>query len=574
MNTHWKILIPDPAAVKKLTRTIPCHPATATVLVNRGLKNSQEVDDFMRPSLAQLNAPFDLKDMDAAVDRISHSLKKNEKILIYGDYDADGVTSTTLLYHFLKGLNADVTAYLPHRVHDGYGLTSSFIDDKAVASGINLIITVDNGSASHEAVLRANQEKIDVIVVDHHIINPPYPEAVAIINPKRPDCRAGQDDLAGVGVAFSLIVCLRKHLRDLGFWQGGQEPNLKNSCDLVALGTIADMVPLRGDNRILVRTGLNIIQADRARPGISALLTAAGITPAGIGSDDIAYRVAPRLNAAGRMDHADIAFSLLAAEDDDTAAQLARRIEALNDQRRQIQQDLTDRIQADLDNNPALKTGAAIVLWGENWHEGVLGVAAARLMNRYHRPVILVSTKNGMGKGSARSIPGFDIYRGLSACSDLLAGYGGHAAAAGISIKAQQLPSFQRRLETIAAKSIKEKTIAPPIIIDMALELGDITPRLLDELILLAPFGNHNPTPLFLARNVNVVSHRVVGKNHLSMQLSQNQSSRRQVIRAMQFNISPNTRIPKCIDEMVFSLSWNYWNQSKNPQMIVEAASY
>ncbi len=574
MNAHWKMLSPEPAIVEKLSHAIPCHQVTAEVLVNRGYNDPRKVSDYLHPSLSKLTPPFELKDMDTAVYRITHALNENEKILIYGDYDADGVTATTTLYHFLKGVNANVSTYLPHRVNDGYGLSSAFIKEQAIASGINLIITVDNGSASHEAVLRANQENIDVIVVDHHIIDPPYPEACAIINPKRPDCNAGQDDLAGVGVVFYLVVCLRKHLRALGFWRGKQEPNLKESCDLVALGTIADMVPLRGDNRILARAGLNIIKKGSARPGITALLSAAGIEPAGIGSEDIAYRLAPRLNAAGRMDHAKSAFSLLAAEDSDNAAQLARRIEALNDQRRKAQQDLTDRIQAKLTENPILRTGAAIVLWGESWHEGILGVVAARLMNHYHRPVVLISTQNGMGKGSARSIPGFDIYRGLSECEDLLVGFGGHAAAAGISINANQLPLFRDRFEAIAAKSLKEKPFVSQLVIDTEISLSDISPRLLDELALLAPFGSHNPVPLFLARNVEVIRHRILGKNHLSMQLVQSRSFDRKVIRAIQFNVGPNPRLPKHIDEMAFSLSWNFWNKSKHPQMNVEATSY
>ncbi len=574
MNPHWKITPSDPEIVDTLRRSVPCHPVTATVLANRGFKEPESVAAFMHPSLSRLRPPFAIKDMGTAVGRIGHALKQREKILIFGDYDADGVTSTTVLYHFLKEVDAEVTTYLPHRINDGYGLSAKFIMKKALPAGIDLVITVDNGSSSHDAVDRARQANIDVIIIDHHNIAPPFPAAVAVVNPKRPDCDAGLADLAGVGVTFAVLICLRKFLRDSGFWQGRTEPNLKKVCDLVALGTIADMVPLREDNRILARTGLDMIRGNDSRPGVAALLQHAKVSPESIGSEDIAYRLAPRLNAAGRMDHAETAFALLAADNGDDADKLARRIETLNNERRGVQQHLVEHIHTVLTNDPILLTGPALVLWGEGWHEGVLGVVAARLLNEYRRPVVLISTHNGTGKGSARSIPGFDLYRGLAACREVLTGFGGHAAAAGVTIDVNNLADFRRRFEMVVSKILKKKAYVPEMPIDSEINLNDITDRLLDELELLSPFGNTNPQPLFLARNIEVVSWKILGQSHLSLQLRQHQSSSHQILRAMHFNIDPRAKIPSIIDALVFKLAWNRWNKTKKAQMVIEATSF
>lgn len=574
MNPYWKITPSNPAIVDTLRRSVPCHAVTATVLVNRGFQNPEDATAFMHPSLSQLRPPFAIKDMDAAVCRIGRALKHREKILIFGDYDADGVTATAILYRFLKEVEADVSTYLPHRVNDGYGLSAGFITNEAMPANIDLIITVDNGSSSHDAVNQARSVNIDVIIIDHHTITSPFPAAVAVVNPKRPDCIAGLADLAGVGVAFSVLICLRKHLRDSGFWRGRTEPNLKQACDLVALGTIADMVPMREDNRILAQTGLEIIRRNRSRPGVMALLHQAGVATESIGSEDIAYRLAPRLNAAGRMDHAGTALSLLVVDDEDHAFRLAERIETLNNRRREVQQNLLDRIHVDLDNDPILLTGQSLVLWGEGWPEGVLGIVAARLLNEYHRPVVLISTRNGTGKGSARSTPDFDLFRGLAACDEVLAGFGGHAAAAGITIDVSHLNAFRRRFEAFVCKVLKKKMYVPERPIDIELNLNNISDRLLDELELLEPFGNANPEPIFLARDIKVVSWKIVGKTHLSMQLKQNQSSSKRIFQAMQFNVEPQVNVPSIIEEIIYKVAWNRWNQTKKAQIIIEAGSF
>ena len=571
MNPHWKIDQPSPGIIDILCRSLPCHPVTATVLANRGFRRPEDVDAFLYPSLSDLRSPFSMKDMEIAVNRISRALTHHEKIIIFGDFDVDGVTATAILVKFLRDAGANVSSHIPHRVDDGYGLTSRYVTTQAMPSGVDLIISVDNGSSSHEAVNQAREVNIDVVIIDHHTITEPFPAALAVVNPKRTDCDAGMADLAGVGVVFSLLICLRKHLRDTGFWKERPEPNLKQICDLVALGTVADMVPLRDNNRILTRTGIDIIRHNHSRPGVTALLALAGVAAETVDSEDIAYRLAPRLNAAGRMAHAETALSLLTTNDPDIAGQLAQRIETLNTRRQKVQKNLIDRIHADLMDNTDLLKGRSLVLWNEDWHEGVLGIAAAHFVRMYHRPVVLISTHNGLGKGSARSIPGFNLYQGLATCQEVLTGFGGHALAAGVKVKVDNLGEFQRRFEAAVHDTIGERAITPTIRIDCKLNLDDISDQLLDELELLAPFGNANPEPLFIARNVEVASSKIVSKAHLNMRLRQQPGSTSRTFQAMQFNVDPQKKVPGLFKSIVYRVGWNRWNQSRTARIIIEA---
>ena len=544
----------------------------ATILANRGFEDPEEVHTFLYPTIADLTPPFSLKDIGLAAERIGHALVHHEKILIFGDYDVDGVTSTAILSNFLKYAGARVSTHIPHRVGEGYSLSATYVANHAAPGGIDLIITVDNGSSCHEAVDQARAMNIDVIIVDHHAISPPYPEALAVVNPKRTDCPAGLSDLAGVGVVFSLLICLRKHLREINFWKNLQEPNLKKECDLVALGTVADMVPLRYDNRVLTRIGLDYIRHNRLRPGLKALMKIAGVCVDTVDSEDIAFRLAPRINAAGRMAHAGLALSLFTTDDPARINELAQRIEILNSQRRETQENLFDHIQADLAANPDLLNGYSLVLWHENWHEGVLGIVAAHLMREYHRPVVLLSTRNGIGKGSARSVPGFDLYRGLAACSETLVTYGGHALAAGVKVNVDQLNEFRKRFEKVVQKVAEKRPFVPEIEIDCELNLNDISDQLLNELELLAPFGSANREPLFLSRGIDVVSSKIVGKHHLHLRLRQHSDLSDRTFQAMHFNIDPEKPVPSTLDQIIFRVGWNRWNQTQTARIIIEVA--
>jgi len=566
MNQEWQIRTPDRHQVERIQRILGCSPVTATVLANRGIDGEDGIIRYMNLSLADLRPPFAIKDMDAAVRRIAQAIEDRERVLIFGDYDVDGITAVTLLLEFFRGLGLDADYYIPHRCDEGYDLQVDHVFGVALPREADLIITVDCGSSRHEAVRSAKESGIDVIITDHHTITSP-PKAAAVVNPRRTDCTAGFDHLAGVGVAFVLVVCLRKHLREKGFWQSGSEPNLKHFLDLVALGTIADMVPLVGDNRILSKIGMEVINAGR-RPGLTALLKAAGVKEAVRNTDDIAFRLAPRLNAAGRLDHAKTAVELLTTRDPRRAEEIAESLNQLNRRRQETEKRILEKALALVGNDPE-KTGRnALVLTHPEWHEGVLGIVASKLTNRFFRPTILISSRNGIGKGSGRSIPGINLYEGLDACSVHLEKFGGHPMAAGLQIRPDRIDAFRNDFEAWASKAVGREPPTKTIDIDCELNFHEVTETMIDELEKLLPFGEGNPEPLFLARAVQVSSSMIVGKHHRRMSLRQGNPSGR-AMNAIQFNVDRG-RMTDAFDQVAFRLRWNRWKGRKTAQIIIE----
>ena len=569
MKEHWQIHQPDPDVVDKMSRDLGYHPITAAVLVNREISTLSDAQDFFNTSLNNLRPPFSLRDMEAAVNRIHKAIISNEKILIFGDYDVDGVTSVVILLNFLRYAGADVSYYIPHRITEGYSIQPGHITQYVRPNQFDLIITADCGAGSHQAVEAANRFNIDVIVTDHHNISEDIPPALAVINPKRHDCHAGLQNLAGVGVAFFLIICLRTRLREMGFWDKRPEPNLKEYCDLVALGTVADMVPLIEENRILSKTGLGLINTGH-RPGLTALLEASAIRNQTLSAEDIAFRLAPRLNAAGRMDHAARAVDLLIAEDIDAANKTAHTLNLLNRKRQDLEKGILADIERFIDKNSSLLRLRSLVLYQQGWHAGVLGIVASRMMRTYHRPVVLISLQDGTGKGSARSVEGLNIYDALTACGPFLEGFGGHAMAAGLQIREENIADFQNAFESEIQRTSSPETLVPAIQIDSELEVGAISDDLIDELELLMPFGVGNPEPLFLARDVKVVSSKIVGQNHRRMVLSQTSGYATATIAAIHFNVNDDDAKKFHFDQMVFRLHWNRWNGKKTAQIVVE----
>jgi len=569
MKEHWQIHQPDPDVVDKMSRDLGYHPITAAVLVNREISTLSDAQDFLNTSLNNLRPPFSLRDMEAAVNRIHKAIISNEKILIFGDYDVDGVTSVVILLNFLRYAGADVSYYIPHRIAEGYSIQPGHITQYVRPNQFDLIITADCGAGSHQAVEAANRFNIDVIVTDHHNISEDIPPALAVINPKRHDCHAGLQNLAGVGVAFFLLICLRTRLREMGFWDKRPEPNLKEYCDLVALGTVADMVPLIEENRILSKTGLELINTGH-RPGLTALLEASAIRNQTLSAEDIAFRLAPRLNAAGRMDHAARAVDLLIAEDIDAANKTAHTLNLLNRKRQDLEKGILADIERFIAKNSSLLRLRSLVLYQQGWHAGVLGIVASRMMRTYHRPVVLISLQDGMGKGSARSVEGLNIYDALAACGPFLEGFGGHAMAAGLQIREENIADFQNAFESEIQRTSSPETLVPAIQIDSELEVGAISDDLLNELELLMPFGVGNPEPLFLARDVKVVSSKIVGQNHRRMVLSQTSGYATATIAAIHFNVNDDDAKKFHFDQMVFRLHWNRWNGKKTAQIVVE----
>ena len=571
MEIKWQILQPDAQAVKELSNRLHCHPITAMVLLNRNLKSAQEASDFINTSLSNIRSPFNLKDMSPAVERIYRAIMDDEKILIFGDYDVDGVTATTVLLDFLQKIGARVSAYIPHRIKEGYSLQAHHIHDHALPNGIQLIITADCGSGSQDAIIAARNSGIDVIITDHHNISEKIPPALAVLNPKRHDCQAGMQMLAGVGVTFSLLIGLRKYLRDHQFWKDRPEPNLKKLCDLVALGTIGDMVPLVDENRIFSKAGLALLGSS-TRPGLSALCKIAGIADGPIGAEDIAFRLAPRLNAAGRLDHATAALKLLTTESNTAAEHQAEYLNRLNNQRQKQEAMILDAIFADLEHHPQRLKARTLVCWHPNWHQGVIGIVASRIMQKYYRPAVVIAIEGEIGKGSARSIPGLDLYKALKRCEDCLESFGGHSMAAGLSVKTKKLEEFQHAFEDAVTQMAQPDDWIPKMTIDAEIKFSDITGNLVNEIEALSPFGNGNPEPVFTAYDVKVVSSKIVGTNHRKMTLAQDTGSGKKTFQAIRFNAAGRMQTETVFNEIAFRLRWNRWNDNKIIQLFMEDA--
>lgn len=562
-----EILQPDPQVIRQIQKRLDCHPILATVLANRDIASAEDAEVFLNPTFQSLPNPMELSGMPEATTRICSAIKNKERILVFGDYDADGVTATVVLVSFLTWAGADVRMHLPHRTIEGYGLQPKHIMQVALPEKIDLIVTVDCGSSSHEAVRAAKRFGIDVIVTDHHTIESD-PGAVAVINPKLQGQPEALAHLAGVGVAFYLTIGLRMMLRDHGWWRQRKEPNLSALCDLVAIGTVADVVPLMGVNRTLAKIGLRRMNTC-PRPGIEALKLVSAIRCRTVGSDDISYRLTPRINAAGRIAHARAAYDLLTATTLKAAHRMAETLDQLNKRRQGIEHQIYDRIVRQLDARPDLLDRKTLVLADSNWHEGVLGIVAAKLAASFHRPVVLISTRDGVGKGSARSIADLDLYQALVGCRDLLEKFGGHRMAAGLTIQPHHIRKFQAAFEASVVQ-LRPVDGPRPITIDAEIEFDQISPRLVTELEHLEPFGENNPAPTFLSRNVQVVSAAIVGQRHRKMTLQQSGNTS-VPIDAIQFNLKSDAPRADSYDQLAFRLQWNRYNGRKCVQIVVEA---
>ncbi len=573
MKKKWHILSPDPELVSKLAHGLGCQLTVATVLVNRGICSQDQAAAFLKASLAHIRSPFLMKDVGRAVERILVAVRGGEKVLIFGDYDMDGIAATALLFEFLTHLNAEVDYHIPNRLTEGYGLSRDYVENRAIPDGVGLIITVDCGISSFDAVSAARRAGIDVIITDHHEIPSMMPEAFAILNPKQPDCPSGCWWLAGVGVAVNLVLALRKTLRDEGFWcaRGRLEPNLKAACDLVALGTVSDMVPLVEENRIFVKAGLEVLSND-VRPGIRALLDVCRILNCRLDTNDIAFKLAPRLNAAGRLSHGSIVLRLLTTSNMETANSIAKELNEENIRRQKIEGRILSEISRLIEDSPQLLEQRALVFAQQGWHEGVIGIVASRLVDRYHRPVVVISVSEGKGKGSARSPDGFNLYEGLKECAQHLERFGGHKAAAGITLRAENIPVFREDFEKIVCRKTTPEDLVPEIIIDSEVSASDISAELTDELEALAPFGKGNPEPLFVLSDVDVLSARLVGGHHLQMRLRSSnlpKTGQARPLDAIFFNMGNGESHPRHFDRIVFHLGWNRWKDRKKIQLVI-----
>lgn len=523
---RWTIReIEDTDSLKALSDSLNISEVLARLLVLRNIKNFSQARAFFRPSLDSLHNPFLMNGMEEATSRVIQALTENQLICIYGDYDVDGTCATALLYLFLKELDANVDFYIPNRLTEGYGLSRDGVD-AIKASGASLIITVDCGITAIEETDYANKLGMDVIICDHHQPKEQLPPALAVLDPLKSGCNYPFKFLSGAGVALKLAqgVCERI---------GKREMTLKYF-DLVALAGAADIVPLIDENRILVKEGINQINSN-PRAGILALIESSSLHLGNLTSGQVVFTLAPRINAVGRLGDARRAVNLLITDNLQTARELAQVLETENYERRKIDVDTYDAALQLVEETVDLDNEIAIILHQEEWHPGVIGIVASRLVEKYYRPTIMLTTIDGVAKGSARSITNFNIYDALQKCEDMLIHFGGHQAAAGLAVEIDKLQEFKERFNQIVKESISEQDLMPEVIIDSKIKLSDITPKFIKILDEFSPFGPGNMRPVFLAEGVNVVNTpRIVGNNHIVATFKQNGSDK--VFDAIGFN--------------------------------------
>jgi single-stranded-DNA-specific exonuclease len=505
------------AGIAALVHALDLHPLAARVLAARGLAEPAAAAEFLAAPLTALPDPFTMKGMDSAVDRIRRALEAGERIACYGDYDVDGITSTALLAGFLRCAGGDVVEYVPHRLVEGYGLNGEAVATLA-ARGVKLLVTLDCGITSRDEVRAAAVLGVDTVVVDHHTVPVELPAAVAILNPHQDGCGYPTRDLAAVGVTFALVMALRRRLREGGRFAAGAEPNLKEALDLVALGTVADVVPLVGVNRVLVRCGLEVLARSR-RPGLRALKRVAGIAEGlPVTAGQVGFRLAPRINAAGRLDDAGRGVRLLLTQDAEEARSLAEELDRENQARQEIERRILE--EATTEAQSRVEGGArGLVLARDGWHPGVIGIVAARLVERFHRPAVLVALENGTGKGSGRSIEAFHLHDALSACSAHLTRFGGHRHAAGVTLERAQVEPFREAFEAYASGCLSVDDLEPRCRIDGWVDDADLTDRAAADLERLAPFGAGHPEPVFALRGA-AARGRTVGAAGVHLKLA------------------------------------------------------
>lgn len=554
LSKQWEVATPAPDVFLRGCRGM--SPVLAQVLYNRGFRDPQTASAFLYAKTDETTNPFTLKGVSEAVFRIRQAIKAGEKIAVYGDFDADGVTSTALMVEALRTLGGDVEPYIPHRVDEGYGLNSPAL--LALAQrGVKLVITVDCGIRSVQEVEDARRAGLDVIVTDHHSLGPEIPNAYAVINPKQDSI----DDplmLAGVGVAYMVVRALYTAYAKNGASRNGTSPlNLESLLDLVAIGTVADLMPLnRIENRVLVRRGLDVLNQAR-RPGVAALLEVAGLQPGGISATSIGFALGPRINAAGRLDNAMLAYDLLSAPSLDEARPLAEELQRLNVERQKKTRETHDKIRQRVQDEHG-ETLPIIFAADADFMSGIVGLVAGRLVDEYFRPVVVMEQGEHESRASCRSIPQFDITSALDECADLLVRHGGHALAAGFTVVNENIPALRERLTDKARTTLQGQDLSPLLEIDAELSVHQLHENLLREMQQLEPCGHANGTPVFMLRNAHVSDCRVIGKdqNHLKLKISR---AGQPPLDAIGFGLGERASdMPDRID-LAFQLELNEW---------------
>jgi single-stranded-DNA-specific exonuclease len=556
---RWTLLNPPPDEIlKPLEEQLDIGRTLTSILINRGIDTFDKAKEFFRPGINYLHDPLLMDGMAVAIDRILKARDAGEKILVYGDYDVDGTNGTAMLHMYLQSIGCKVVYYIPDRIKDGYGLSITGID-KSIERGVGLLLSVDCGVTAYEQVQYANEKKLDVIICDHHEPSDALPPALAILNPLKPGCSYPYKHLCGCGVGFKLVQGIARTL--------GNEEKAFEYLDFLALASAADIVPLEGENRILVKLGLDKINSN-PRPGIKAIIESANLRPGSIGTGQIVFVIAPRINAVGRLGDARRAVELLTCDDPHQAAEYAKVVESENYNRRKIDEE-TFHQAMEIAESYIQETDDIIplILHHGEWHPGVIGIVASRLVEKYYRPTILMTTVDGVAKGSARSIAGFDIYQALKQVEELTVQFGGHKYAAGLSVEIDRLDEFRRAFNSVARELLTEEILTPEIRIDAIITFDELTPKFIRILEMFAPFGPENLNPVFYSNDLMIVgTPRIVGKNHLLLRVRQKDI----VVEAIGFNMGhllETVQSARSNIQMVFTIHQNEWNGITSTQL-------
>ena len=554
VSPRWHTLACDDAAASALAGSLGIAPIVAKLLCQRGISDPELATRFLNPSLDQLHDPMALADMRPAVDRIMRAIAAKERIAVHGDYDVDGVTSTVILRRALELLGADVIHFIPERLKDGYGLQPAAID-RLHAERVALVISVDCGIRGADAARRARELGVDLIITDHHEPDTELPQAVAVINPKRADCHYPDKFLAGVGVALKLVQALCREAK--------RESWLPGFIKVAAIGTLADVVPLVGENRVIAKIGLDLLSKGPHKVGLRALLDISGLSGKTIDSYHVSFQLAPRVNAAGRMSTPDIATRLLLASDEALAEevrQLAMTLDSENVRRQEEEAEILAAAKKIVTSDPDVGAQSVLVVAGDGWHRGVIGIVASKLVDAFHRPAIVLSIEDGVAHGSCRSIPAFDMLGALEQCAALFIRFGGHKQAAGLTLDASRIRELRRAVNAVASETLGPDDLMPRLRIDSDLTFRAITGPVATGIASLAPFGAGNPRPVFSARRVEIIDGpRILKERHLKMALKQDG----RIFRAIAWRAADKHEYlseHKAALDVAFSLEQNQYN--------------
>ncbi|MBL0304721.1 MAG: single-stranded-DNA-specific exonuclease RecJ [Chitinophagaceae bacterium] len=558
MQKRWKILTADQQKVNVLQRSLKIHPVICKILIQRGIETFEQAKDFFRPQLTALHSPWLMKDMDKAVERVTRAVNLKEKILVFGDYDVDGTTAVASMYQFLKKIHSNLDFYIPHRYREGYGISKAGIDF-AKANGFSLIISLDCGIKSADLIGYAKELAIDFIVCDHHLPDEILPPAVAILNPKQKDCNYPFKELCGCGVGFKLMCALSEKMQL-------PENAAFEYLDLLATAIAADIVPVAGENRILAFHGL--IKANKnPNYGIRALSKLSGLVK-DLHITNLVFMIAPRVNAAGRMDDARKAVQMFVANTEEEALLYAEQLHSDNTDRKEADKSITEEALALIHGKEEWIKRKSTLVFQPHWHKGVVGIVASRLIEHHYRPTIVLTQSGEYAAGSARSVPGFNLYEAIHACREHLLGYGGHFAAAGMTLELEKVDAFREKFEEIVSSTIQPELLIPEIIIDAEISLKDIKQTFYDIISQMEPYGPENLRPVFITRNViNSGYSKIVKEEHIRFSLREDNF----IMNGIGFGMAGKFRLldnQQPID-IVYTIDENEWNETKSLQLKV-----